>query len=530
MAAALWACESAPPPVAAGGELVIGAVAEPDLLLPPLAVTGPGLQVVDQLFERLVAPRWGRDGRLTWVPALATAWRWAPDSLTLDFTLDARARWHDGRPVRATDVVFTWRAYVDSTLGAPGAVALRQIDSVQAMDAGTVRFHFGARRPGQLALAGGEMHILPAHALDSIPRARWRTSGFARAPIGSGPFRFGRWAAGARLELVADRTSARAQPVFDRVTWTLVADPGAASLRLFAGDVHFLESVRPDQVAAFAGQAGVRLLRSPSLVYGFLQFNLEPGRPGRPALFADAAVRRALAMAVDRPQLVAAVFDTLARPALGPVTRIQLGGDTLLPVPRFDPAAAEAMLDSLGWRRPSAADPRARGGIPLRFTILVPSSSAQRLRVAELLQQRFRRIGVEAAIEPVEFNAFTARLAAGDFDAAVMALSADPDPTAVRGVWGSAASRAQGGVNFGNYRSPRFDALLDSAAAAPGAAESRRFQLAAYAALLEDAPAIWLYEPWAVSGIAADLRPEGIVPDGWWRQLAAWRREGAPPR
>ena len=94
-------------------------------------------------------------------------------------------------------------------------------------------------------------------------------------------------------------------------------------------------------------------------------------------------------MAVDRALVVRAVFDTGARVALGPVTRSQLGADTLLRSIPFDTAGAIHTLDSLGWRATQPGAVRARNGRTLRFSTLVPSSSSQRLRIAVLLQQLF---------------------------------------------------------------------------------------------------------------------------------------------
>jgi peptide/nickel transport system substrate-binding protein len=523
---AVAACSGSepPPPRASGGSLVIAAFAEPDLLLPPLTLTGQGQQVVDAVFDPLADVVVDSTGTMTYRPALATGWSWSADSLAIDFQLDARARWHDGAPVTANDVRFTWQAYVDSLVGAPAAAVLRAIDSVTTPDRHTARFWYRTRRHDQFDVAVRQLRVLPAHLMDTIARGAWRQAAIARAPIGSGRFRFGSWQAGSRVEVVADTTNYRGRPRLDRVIWSIAPDPAAASMRLFAGDVDFVESIRPDAVASFASQPKVTLLRSPSLVYGFLQFNVA-GRSAtsRRGLFAESPMRRAIALAIDRQTVVSAVFDSLARVALGPYTRIQLGADTLGLTLPFDTTRASTLLDSLGWRR-SAAGSRMRDGVPLRFTTLVPSTSVQRQRIAVLIQQMLARIGVDMQIEQVEFNVMNARLAKGDFDAAIMAIGADPALSGIRGVWSSSAGRATGGVNFGDYRNPRFDTLLDSADAQRRPADARQFIREAHRVLTDDVPAVWLYEPWNLSGISRAIQPVGMRPDGWWSQLAEWSR------
>ena len=522
------ACDRAKSPSrSAGGVLVISAFADADILMPPLTMTGQGLQVVDAIFDRLAQPTLSSDGSTSYTPGLATSWSWSADSLAIDFTLNAKAKWHDGLPVTAQDVRFTWAAYTDSTLGSATAAALRNIDSVQVRDAQVARVWFRKRSADQLSDAVSQMRILPKHLLDSVPRATWKTAAFARQPVGSGRFRFGSWQAGTRLEIVADSNNYRGRPGLDKVVWTVAPDPGAATLRLFSGDADFLESVRPDAAAEFAKHANVALLRSPSLAYGFVQFNTLTAAGAPHPLFGDRALRRALSMAVDRSLVVRSVFDSAARVALGPVTRVQLGRDTLLAPILFDTTQAMRTLDSLGWRTAKPGDVRARNGVPLKFAVLVPSSSSQRLRVAVLLQQLYRAVGVQLDIEKVEFNALNARLAKGDFDAAIMAIGADPQLAGIRGVWSTAASRAKGGVNFGAYSNARFDALLDSAQAQVSDAKARPYYLAAYRDILDDAPALWLYEPWNLSGVATRVHPVGLRPDGWWMQLADWTRDSA---
>lgn len=523
----LLACGERPPETRpSGGTMVISAFAEPDLLLPPLTLSGQGQQVVDAVFDRLLFPVTDPDGGTRVVPQLASAWSWTPDSLAIDFTIDEKARWHDGVPVTAADVRFTWQAYIDSTVASPMASSLVNIDSVQVRDARTARVWFARRSLDELLDAATQMRIMPAHLLDSIPRAAWRTAAFARQPIGSGRFRFGQWRASSQVDVVADSANYRGRPGLDRVIWTVSPDPAAAIARLFAGEADFLESVRPDAVAEFPKHPGVALLKSPSLVYGFLQFNLEAnGAADRPhPLFADRAVRRGLSMLIDRESAVRAVFDSLARVALGPMTRIHLGTDTTVFAFPHDVQRGGALLDSAGWRRTQPGEIRTRNGVPMRFTVLVPSSSSQRMRLAAVLQQAFRDAGVDMVIESTEFNTLNARLGAGRFDAAMMAIGADRQPSGIRGVWGSAAARRLGGTNFGSYRSAPFDALLDSAATTLDASTARRLYREAYDVILNDAPALWLYEPWNLSGISTAITPVGVLPDGWWMQLGEWTR------
>src|SRR5688572_21979069 len=115
-----------------GGTLVIASAADAGGLLPPLIDDASGKQVADQIFDRLaeIGPELNTVGDRGFTPRLAERWEWAADSLSIVFHLDPDARWHDGRPVRASDVRFTHAIYRDPTVASPHAEVIRNVDSV----------------------------------------------------------------------------------------------------------------------------------------------------------------------------------------------------------------------------------------------------------------------------------------------------------------------------------------------------------------------------------------------------------------
>jgi peptide/nickel transport system substrate-binding protein len=161
--------------------------------------------------------------------------------------------------------------------------------------------------------------VLPEHRLRDVAPDRLAASPFAREPVGSGRFRFGRWERGQRLELDAVRDHWRGRAKLDRVVWAFAPDFGTATIRLLAGDADFLENLRPETLGQMTRSRALRLVPYPSLDYGFLQFNLRASDASGTAhpLFADRELRRALTMAVDRERVVRNVFDSLAYPAVG---------------------------------------------------------------------------------------------------------------------------------------------------------------------------------------------------------------------
>lgn len=516
--------------VAIGGTLVIATGADAETLLPPFAIGMTARQVTDLVFETLAetGDAMNTIGDAGFRPQLAQRWTWARDSLSITFRLDARARWHDGAPVTAEDVRFTFGVYRDPAVGTSKVGDMAAIDSVTTPDAGAAVFWFARRSPEQFYVAAATMRILPAHLLRGIPAAELRTSAFARRPVGTGRFRFAHWAPQAQIELVADTGHYRARARLDRVVWSVTPDAASAVARLLTGEADLYESIRPEQLPALARRPDLTTVRYPGLQYGFLLFNLRDGPPGtagfgRPhPLFGERAVRRALALALDRPAIVRNVFDTLARVSDAPRIGAWPTPAAAAPPLPFDPAAARRTLDSLGWHTRGEGGTRARGGRPLAFTIIVPRSSDTRVRLAVLMQAQLRAVGVAARVEALEFTTFLDRLAHRRFDAAISAWSGDPSPWDVEQVWGGVAARTPGSANVGGYASPTFDALVDSARRADGPAAVRALFRRAQQQITRDVPAVWLYEPRPMMALDRRLRPAGMRADAWWAGLADW--------
>jgi len=157
-------------------------------------------------------------------------------------------------------VRFSFRVFKDSAAGSIAAPLLTNIDSVSVRDSMTAVVWFHTRTPDEFYTATYSPRILPAHLLDTIAPARWRTSAFGRAPVGSGPYRFARWAPGTSIELVADTMYRAGRPTFDRILFTITRDPAVAVTRLLAHETDFLDRIADADVPrvgrAFVPPAG----------------------------------------------------------------------------------------------------------------------------------------------------------------------------------------------------------------------------------------------------------------------------------
>src|SRR5665213_386004 len=511
---------------ATGGTLVISTASDADYLFPPLIISTQGREIAEQIFEPLanIGDSLNVFGEAGFTPALADSWTWAPDSLSIAFHLNPGARWHDGKPVRARDVQFTIALCKHPDLASPIAPLLSEIDSVTVADSLTQVFWFKRRTLQQFYDAANVAVIVPEHVYGAIPASRLAASPILRTPIGSGRFRFRRWVPNATIEIVSNREHYRAPAKLDRVIWTIApSDFGAASTRFLAGEADFFSAVRASMLPQIAKSNTLRLIEYPGFKFGYMVFNMrDPANPRSPnPLFREVTIRRAFTMAVDRAALVRNVFDSLAIPSVGPTVRAMATTDTTIPQIPYDPQRAMQLLDSLGWH-PGADGIRVRNGKKLAFSIMVPSSSMDRQRLAVLMQDQFKKIGVSVTIASVEPNVFEQQQHAHKFDTAIETWLADPSPGGIRESWGSAAAHTEGSKNYGDYANATFDSEVDSALAARSRPVARGLYSDAFRTLINDAPAIWLFEPRNMIGIQKRFHVAALRADAWWAHLADW--------
>ena len=508
-----------------GGTIVIALPVEPSTLLPPLVRFAHEKEIADQLFDALaeIGPDINTLGDAGWTPRLAESWQWASDSLSIAFRIHPDARWHDGRRITAGDVRFTFNLTKNPNVGAKALPAMADVDSVSTPDSLTAVVWFARRSPEQFYNFAYNVIPVPEHLLRDADPADLATHPFARQPVGSGPFRFLRWVARSQVEVEADTSHYLGRPLLDRVIWMLNPDPTAALVNVLAGDVDLFEIVFPDGMTRIAEQEVVLAVPYANPNYGYLGFNLrDPRNPERPhPLFGDRDLRRAVAMAIDRQALLRNVFDSLAWPAVGPVSRMIATADTTLAMVPFDSVGADRLLDSLGWRDQDGNGVREKGGRPLRFGILTPSSSPSRRRYAELIQAQLKPHGIRVDVDVNDMSVFQGRIYGSRFDALLNSWLSEPSPTAIRETWHTmpASRRAS---NLQLYGNPLVDAAIDSAMIEPDPARSRAHYRRAYQGIIDDVAGVWLYENRYFMALNRRVHPVVRGADAWWRHLRLW--------
>lgn len=505
------------------GTLVIATSGEPDNLLPPVTTSTNARDVHDQMFLKLadVGMNLNTVGDAGFEPQLAQRWEWE-NPTTLVFHLNPAARWHDGKPVTADDVAFTFAAYLNPAI--TGAAALRHIAGVTARDSLTAVVTFKRSYPEAFFDAVFHVRILPRHLLADVKPDDWDTAPFGRAPVGNGPYRFVSWTPGQRLELVADSTFFLGRPHIRRVVFVFAGDVNAAVNMVVAGQADAFEFLIGPNLQKAREAKDITVHQYLSSTYAFLGFNLRArGDTTRPhPVFGDRDVRRAIAMGIDRERMTKGILGDLAVVPNGPVSPSMASvWHDMPPAAPYDTAGAARLLESRGWRDTNGDGVRDKAGRPLEFAILT-NQSPIRSQFAQVIQEMLRPLGVRVKIEQVESNPMNQLARAGRFDAVLQALLTDPSPAAsVPQSWTRAGF---GEHNYGRYENPALDQALERASlTATTAAEAKASWRTAFEILNADAPAVWLFAPMSNAGIHKRVTDVRLRADSWWALLWTWR-------
>jgi peptide/nickel transport system substrate-binding protein len=388
-------------------------------------------------------------------PWLAEGWTSSDDGLTHTVTLKPGIVFSDGAALTSADVLFSFRAAFDPAVASPLASALSVQGkplAVTAPDARTVVIRFPESTAAGLRLLDN-LPILPRHTLEPLLDAgQFQQAWMASKPVGDvvglGPFQLVEHVAGQRLVFARnpryfrrDRSGVQL-PYLDRLTLVVVPDQNTEALRLEASESDLMSNgdIRPQDHAAFrrlADQGRLRMIDvSVALDADFLSFNLRPARLAarRAPWLARKEFRQAISCGVDREAIVNTVYLGAAAPLFGPVTpgnrRWYSTAAPPCPAARGDRDRARRLLAAAGLADRNGDGMLEDANGAARFSILTHAGHL-RERVASVLQEQLRLLGIAVDIVPLDPKGLQQRWLSGDYDAIYFGLqssSTDPDP------------------------------------------------------------------------------------------------------
>lgn len=444
------------------------------------------------------------EGPPSFEPRLARSWSWSEDGRRLEIELRRDASWSDGAPVTSADVIWSLDAAVDPDVAWVYSETRERIESYRALDEYTVEVRFRNDYPGRLSDLN-ETPVLPKHVWSRVPFSEWRQSGgwFRDNLVGSGPFVITSWKANSELVLEPNPHYYReGYPKLARVVFQVVPERANRLELLLSGQVDFVSGLRPSAAPRVSASETVALTTYWNPQYIYIVWN------GCEPPFDDPVVRKAMTLAIDREALVEAVYGEHARVAFSPaLSDTWVSARELEPWP-WDPEEAKRLLASRGFTDTDGDGLLDRGGRALSVQLSTNPENEMRVDMVSLIHGQLRDVGVGAEIDLREFSVLMDDLRKHDFGAGLSSWIVDTTFD-LKSLFHSSAVGA--GYNFGCYRNPEVDRLIDLAREQTDLEELRRYLIAIQEAIHRDQPYTFLAEVQRLSGV--NRRLDGVAPN-----------------
>lgn len=538
---------------------------DPDQLNPTNYQGADAGYIVGNIFMSLLTVD-PRDTNFPYVPALAKDLpEISPDGLRFTFEIHPAATWDNGTPVTGEDFAFSVKVIknplVDCAQQRPYCEFIKDviIDPKNPR-----RFIVVTKQKYMLALSSiGTLYVLPRYIYDpenlmgrySIPeldakgeklrndpniqKFAWRYNAMQREPehiVGCGPYLLERWETGQQVVLRrkarwwADTLEGVAYEAYpDKLIYRVINDPNTAITNLKAQKLDVMNAIPAKDFVQLKANTGFTthfsLHTPPMFAYSYIGLNMRP--QGRPPVFTDRRVRRALAHLLDVDMLIKKFSYGMAQRITGPLYPMQRGSynDTLPPIP-YDPAKAAQLLDEAGWIdqdgdgiREKMIDGRK---VNLEFEILTNAGNEVRLQIARILQQEAQKVGIKVNITSLDWSIFLERTKKHDFDAYIGGWIGSHNPQDLKQIWHT-KSWAEGGSNYVGFGNDETDRIIELIREELDKTRRDSLYRLFHAIVYEEQPYIFLTAPYERIAIhkrfrnayISPIRP-GFFPNGFW--------------
>ena len=541
-----------------GGRLVVSLRAEPKTLNPLTAADTPSRDVIGAMQADLV--HINRATQLT-EPALAKSWKISPDGLQYTLALRKGLRFSDGQPLDADDVLFTFRVYLEDSVHAPQRDLLivgGKPITVRKLDAWTVVFQLAKTYGVGERLFDG-MAILPRHLLEKTYQDGklgqfWTLSTPPNQWAGLGPFRLKEYVPGQRLVLERNpyywKSDAKGNrlPYLDELVFLFVSSADAQVLRFQSGETDIISRLGAENFSVLLReQRGYTMTDvGPGLEYNFLFFNLNdlrnkpsPEMEHKQKWFHEVKFRQAVSAAIDREAIVRLVYQGRGAALWGPVTpgnRRWVNAS----ISRLSRSLerARSLLKEAGFSWMNGPNGESElvdsDGKHVEFSVLTSSSNADRTKMATLIQDDLKQLGMHVQVVPLELRSLIDRVTqTKEYDACVLGIASfDVDTNSDINVWLSS-----GGMHLWNPSQAHpataweteIDNLMEEQLAAPSYEQRKKRYDRVQQILAENQPMIFLASPDILVGaknVIGNFHPAVLEPYVLWNVEQLYFRNG----
>jgi peptide/nickel transport system substrate-binding protein len=439
---------------ARGADIAIGLSSDVTSIDPHYHVLTPNNNISEQIFDSLVA----KDEKQRMRPGLATSWK-ALDDTTWEFKLRKGVKFHDGSDFTAEDVVFSIERPA-TVKNSPSSFTIytKAVTEKIIVDAYTVRLKTATPYP----LMPNDLSTISIVSKKAAANAASEDFNSGKATIGTGPFKFLRWAKGDRIELARNEAYWGPKAPWEKVQFRLIPSDPARVAALIAGDVQAIENVPTADLAKLKTNSAVSLFRSIShrVMYLHLDTNRDrtpfaydrAGKPLEKNPLKDLRVRRAISKAINRQAIAERVMEGAAVPTGQLMPEGFFGHTPALKVEPYDPEGAKRLL--------------AEAGYPDGFGLTLHGPNDRYVnddQICQAIAQMLARIGIQIKVETMPSSVFFSRGTRLEFSFMLVGWAADTAEASspLKSLLATYdRDKGMGTTNRGRYSNPRMDAVL----------------------------------------------------------------------
>ncbi len=471
-----------------GGHVSIAMWSAPDTFCPVNMNSSYGLFQAEIIYSTLLR----YNEKLEFQPGLAEKWEVNADKSVFTFTLNSKAKWHDGKPVTAEDVEWTiWVLthpkittnrgnFVSAIKGLEGTKrkeGVETVEGVKVVNPQTIQFT--TKTPVDplqfLEQIGRNVFIMPKHLTKDIPVDKFLTDAFWKQPVGSGPFKFVKYQTDQFIEYARNDDYYLGKPNLDKLIVSII-NPATMVAQMEKGELDMVAAggigdAPLDDWERINALPNVRAISYPADGYQYVILRGDKGKP-----WADKRVRQALAYGINRKLMVDQLLKGQGMIANGPVIPVtsyyEKATEGALP---YDPAKAKALL----------AEAKFDFSYPVNF--IIPTGNVIRERHGEIILANLTELGMKVNASKMDFTSAMTKYRAGDYDLALVGWSGTLDPD-VRSQFVTGRE-----YNFSGMSIKAMDDILEKAAVTSDTAQRKQLYSEFQKMFVDELPIIPLY-------------------------------------
>lgn len=456
--------------------VVIAIQSEPETLNPIYAFGINEGVITDHLFLYLLDLKWNATkGDVEAFPMLADKWQWNPDSTSIEIYLRKDAKWIDGKPISAYDVVYSFDIYSDKAVQSRfygtfknfyhfenGEVNIQKTFSVK--DSFHLIINF---MPDKIiSLFDLAFPIVPKHVYEKIKRNEIQTAEINFNPVSSGVYKLKKWERNQYIILEANKDCfLYDEDMIKEIIFKVVPDYNSLLTQIKKGEIDFAEDIRPSDARQLGNYKNLKIVPVRGRQYDYVGWSNIDGKyfnetkkikPHR--LFGDKKVRQALSYAINRKEILDQYLLNYGSLCNSPISEIFVNEfNSSLAGFEFNPDKAKQLLEEAGWTDRNKNGVLEKNNFEFSFTLNIPSGNPLREFAATVIKNNLKQVGIETNVEKLEFGVLMDGVLNRKLDAWILAWFI-PLPIDLKPYWYSDLTNTQ--MNFVGYQNRVADDII----------------------------------------------------------------------